>query len=456
MKHPLLQLLALLGGVLMAWGASEPKPLLTWDPKTGRLDARVQKSSLTQTLSRLARVTGWRVYCEPGTDTQVSTAFKGLTVGEALPRILGNLSFNLVPGTNGIPQLYIYRTQVQSATQAIAAGTESEPGVIGNELILALKPGSAVGVDELAAMLGGKVTGHNAALNAWRLTFPTDEAADAARKTLQGLEDLASVENNLRFVPPDEASQMAARQAPSINLKPKVVGDRERIIVGLIDTGVQSLGPEYDAFLLKSIQLGNGAPASGEVSHGTAMAETILRGVSQVNTQSDYSPVRILPVDVYGSNESTTSWDVALGINAALAGGATIINLSLGSNEQSPWLHTIISNASRDGAIFIGAAGNSPVTSPTFPAAYPEVLAVTAGNQRGELAPYANRGSFVDVMAPGSSLVRYGGQTFLVSGTSPAAAYVSGIAGALRGLPGNTPAAIRDKIQKQLGYRPGK
>jgi hypothetical protein len=90
-----------------------------------------------------------------------------------------------------------------------------------------------------------------------------------------------------------------------------------------------------------------------------------------------------------------------------------------------------------------------------YPAAYPEVLAVTAGN-RGQLAPYANRGQFIDVMAPGSSYVQYGGMNYVVSGTSPAAAYVSGIAGALRGLPGYTTEAIRAKIENQLGYRPGK
>jgi hypothetical protein len=81
---------------------------------------------------------------------------------------------------------------------------------------------------------------------------------------------------------------------------------------------------------------------------------------------------------------------------------------------------------------------------------------VTAGNSRGQLAPYANRGQFIDVMAPGSVYVQYGGQNYIVSGTSPAAAYVSGIAAALRGLPGSTPASIRAKIENQLGYKPGK
>ena len=57
---------------------------------------------------------------------------------------------------------------------------------------------------------------------------------------------------------------------------------------------------------------------------------------------------------------------------------------------------------------------------------YPQVLAVTAGVGPGQLAPYANRGSFIDIMAPGSSVITFNGRSWRVNGTSPAAAYISG------------------------------
>ena len=47
---------------------------------------------------------------------------------------------------------------------------------------------------------------------------------------------------------------------------------------------------------------------------------------------------------------------------------------------------------------------DEPSTIPVYPAAYPDVVAVTAGDKKGNIAPYANRGSFVDVVAPGVSL----------------------------------------------------
>ena len=77
--------------------------------------------------------------------------------------------------------------------------------------------------------------------------------------------------------------------------------------------------------------------------------------------------------------------------------------------------------------LFVAAAGNQPVTTPEYPAAYPEVEAVTAASAPGVLADYANRGDFVRFMLPGTSLVPWGGQSWAVTGTSTSTAYFSGI-----------------------------
>ena len=100
--------------------------------------------------------------------------------------------------------------------------------------------------------------------------------------------------------------------------------------------------------------------------------------------------------------------------------------MSFGSEGDSPFLHNVISEAPKN-IIFIGAAGNSPVTTDFFPAAYPEVLAVTAIDQ-GKLAPYANRGAFVSLGAPGTSVIYFNNQAYYVVGTSASAAFTSGMA----------------------------
>jgi hypothetical protein len=162
------------------------------------------------------------------------------------------------------------------------------------------------------------------------------------------------------------------------------------------------------------------------------MAETILRAVSQ--SAGGSSGVKILPVDVYGSSESTTSWNVALGVQAAVNGGANVLNMSLGGASDSTVLDNIIQQAMSRGVVVFAAAGNQPVNTQTFPAAIPGVNAVTALGSPGQLASYANYGSFVSMAMPGASVVYLGNQSFIVQGTSPATAYATGVAVGTRGV----------------------
>lgn len=125
------------------------------------------------------------------------------------------------------------------------------------------------------------------------------------------------------------------------------------------------------------------------------MAESILRSLA-ANQSGNATSIRILPVDVYGSSETTTTFDIANGISQAVKNGARIINLSLGSDGDSTLLHTIIKNSADQGVVFFAAAGNKPTTAPFYPAAYSEVTAVTAGERNGTLAgntPIAVRSS---------------------------------------------------------------
>ena len=56
-----------------------------------------------------------------------------------------------------------------------------------------------------------------------------------------------------------------------------------------------------------------------------------------------------------------------------------------------------------------------------------EVLAITAGNASGQIDSYANRGSFIDVIAPGTSYISLNGQTWMMQGTSVSTAYITGL-----------------------------
>lgn len=440
--------------------AAPPQGSLTYHRQRGEIDARVDGWSLRQLLDRLVVATGWRVYVEPGTQHHVSSSFRGLEPREALSRLLGDLSFALVRHTNAPSQLFIYRTSMQQATELIpsAEGDSSQrrdASLIADELIVTLKKDSKETIEELARRLGAKVIGSSDELHAYRLKFEDADATSAARQALKEDANVAAVDDNFRVSRPPAGESLAGAGPPVFDLRPSARADGSHFVVGLVDTAVQSQGTGLKDFLLSQISIaGNYTPPSGEPTHGTSMAETILRALSGNNSDGTTS-VRLLPVDVYGGSETTTSFDVAQGIYAAIKAGATVINLSLSSTGDSGFLRSLVAEGDRQGILFIAAAGNEPTTAPTYPASYPEVIAVTAGDRQGNIASYANRGAFVDIIAPGGGVVQYLGQSYYGVGTSFSTALVTGTASRLGSTSTRTMAEIRQQLLQLLGRKTG-
>jgi hypothetical protein len=420
--------LALLAAAAVAPAADT----LVWDKAKDRVTADIRGWQLPEALARIAADTGWQVYVESNTTHAVSAKFKDLPAGEALRFMLGDLNFALVPETNASPRLFVFRTSMQKATQLVSPApvrtvSDAHTNRVPDELIVRLKPGARI--DDLARLLGARVIGRIDGLNAYRLQFNDAAAVDAARGQLDANPDVAGTDYNYYVDRPPPVEALMSSSLPPLQLQLNPPSGSGRVVVGLVDTAVQPLGDQLDKFLLKAISVaGDPVTSDNSPTHGTAMAETILRSL-QAATKGSTS-VQILPVDVYGPNANTTTYDVALGVVQAVNNGATVLNLSLGGAGDSTTLSDLLKSVSDRGIPIFAAAGNQPVTTPFYPAADPGVIAVTAVDQ-GQIASYANRGSFVDLAAPGSSVVYLGGQPYLVQGTSASAAYVSGAAAGL-------------------------
>jgi thermitase len=423
---------------LMCWGlqAAETNSIV-WHKATDRVDADVHALSLSNLLEQITAQTGWRVYVEPGTTHSASTKFRNLPPGDALRMLFGDLNFALVPQTNAAPHLYVFTTRIENATQLVRARKPAVPRHVPNELLLKLKPGA--NIDALAKAIGAKVIGRDDKLGLYRLQFADAAATDAALAQLKSNPDVENVDYNYVYDPPPTPQPLA--NAPigpvSLTLDPSTPNDPCSPVVGLIDTPVQSLGSQLDPFMLKPVSVvGDVTVSPTDITHGTAMAQTILRGVSQQNnnTGSNGSKVRILPVVVYDSGGTTTTWNVALGVQAAVNNGATMLNMSLGGSTDSAVLDDIIRQALGRGIEVFAAAGNQPVNTPTYPAAIPGVNAVTALGAPGQLASYANYGNFVDMALPGTSVVYLGSQPYVVQGTSASTAYATGVAAGVKGI----------------------
>src|SRR5688572_18762967 len=361
----------LLGGLLVFGSLAQGADSLNWRKDKDTVDADISSWSLVKTLEVISEATGWHVYLEPGTQRQVSTKFKDRSSDRALDLLLGNLGRALLPGTDGGPsRLLVFRTAQKDATQLIRAKKGAKP--IPDELIVRMKKGKDV--DDLAKKLGAKVLGKSDKQNAGRLKFDSDEAAAAARETLKENEDVANVDPNFPIVAEPSSLVAGGNPTSSLNLQPLKEGDP--VIIGLIDTAVQKIGNNYDNFLLPGISVaGNASLPSDKPTHGTSMFETIMKSIDAFTPDGSSTPVKVLPVNVYpdGDGTSTTTFEVGEGISRALEAGAQIINLSLGSTGDTPYLESIIQQGTDAGRTFVASAGNTPVTTPTFPAAYPGV-----------------------------------------------------------------------------------
>ena len=129
--------------------------------------------------------------------------------------------------------------------------------------------------------------------------------------------------------------------------------------------------------------------------------------------------------DEQGEFASTVSLIKAL--NWLVTLNVSVINISL-AGPPNRLLETAIARVREKGILAIAAAGNGgPMSQPMYPAAYPDVVAVTAIDAKGRAFRLANRGEYVDIAAPGVN-VRHalaGGGFGASSGTSYAVPFVT-------------------------------
>jgi thermitase len=413
--------------VAVAAGAADS---LDWRAKQNQVDANIQSWDLYTLLSKIARQSGWKVYVERGADTTVSVKFKNLSQDEALRRLLGTLNFSK-DQSNGVSRLYVFRTAARAATQTIIA--EKKDYRIANEDLVKLKRGSTNAIDELAKKVKAKVIGRDDRVGLYRLQFDDAAAAAAGLQALAADPSVAAADGNYSVDRPTPAqmTQVPNASAPAFNLNPQPVANGP--IVGLVDTSVDPPS-QFSPYVLTPINVtGQDDTPGTDPTHGTSMLETLLEAMPN-------DPSKILPVDVYGSGESTSTYEVMEGVLAAINGGANPINLSLGGTGESTMLGQLIEEGISKGIVFVAAAGNTPGEGDIYPAMYPGVISVTASTQTvngpittpttaggsASLASYANDPAGTSVIAPGTSLVQWNGQTWEVEGTSPATASTTG------------------------------
>lgn len=210
------------------------------------------------------------------------------------------------------------------------------------------------------------------------------------------------------------------------------------VIVAVVDTGVDLDHPDLQGRLLPGYNVVNPEEEPmDDVGHGTHVAGIIAANVNNREGIAGMTwNTKILPVKALDSSGSGTTYSVAQGIVWAVDHGAKVINLSLGNYAEAQFLHDAIKYAYDQDVVVIAATGNDNTERPGYPAAYKEVLSVSATDSNLKRASFSNYGDYIDVMAPGESIASTypGNQYAALSGTSMASPHVAALAALIRSI----------------------
>jgi subtilisin family serine protease len=205
-----------------------------------------------------------------------------------------------------------------------------------------------------------------------------------------------------------------------------VDGDGKGVLVGILDSGIQAHA-QFDDVYIVHIDLVGGGMAGPGAAHGTSVA-SIITGSEGVAPAAELFVVRVLDDEGLGN-----SFHVAEGIVQSVDMGVKILNMSLGVYQDTQLMREAVRYAQEHDVILVAAAGNDAYKQISYPAAYSDVLAVTAVDAAGRQALFPNQSDRIDFAAPGVGVLSakedFG--TELFSGTSAAAPFVSGTLAAL-------------------------
>lgn len=208
------------------------------------------------------------------------------------------------------------------------------------------------------------------------------------------------------------------------------------IKIGILDTGIDYLHEDLSRNYKGGYNfIDNNTDARDHNGHGTHVAGTIAAedndiGVVGVAPEAYIYSVRILDFAATG-----TASDITAGLEWCLNNNMQIVNMSLGSCEDSISVSRSLDILYSRGILLIAAAGNSGNGMGTGdsidnPARYNSVVAVGATDINDNRASFSSTGPKLEISAPGKDIYSLlpGNKYASLSGTSMASPHVAGVA----------------------------
>ena len=258
---------------------------------------------------------------------------------------------------------------------------------------------------------------------------------EAASQDFATANGVVSVQRDWRYLLQEEKAGQQAEGDPAQYALAKLrlpeahtLARGANVLVAVIDSGIDTRHPELANSVAGSFDaLGTG---EGPHVHGTGIAGVIA---SHARLMGAAPSAHLIAIRAFGQGSvgvESSTFVILKSLDLAVSQHAQIINMSFAGPKDSLIERAVNAVASR-GIVMIAASGNAGAKSPPlYPAANPNVIAVSATDARDKLFEASNRGSYIALSAPGAEIfLPAPDQKYqITSGTSFAAAYVSGIA----------------------------
>ncbi len=329
-------------------------------------------------------------------------------------------------------------------------GTESffderlnrEVAIAKGEVLVRFKQGlSDADTEALLQELGATVIQRKQALGVCRLKIPPNQSVASFVQQHGTNANLQLVEPNFIAsvlakppVTPNDPSYSSQWALTSIHAAAawNVTTGVAAIVVAILDTGIELTHPDLTSKVTAGYDFVNGdADPADDHGHGTHVAGIVSAatdngaGIAGVSWGS-----RLMPVKVINASGEGSYSDVLDGVIFAADSGARVLNFSIGGYAYSQILADAIEYAHSKGAVLLAAAGNDGSSDPIYPAALPEVIAVSATDSADRIWPSSNHARHIKLSAPGVDVISTGrGSSYTqATGTSASSAHAAGVA----------------------------
>jgi subtilisin family serine protease len=273
----------------------------------------------------------------------------------------------------------------------------------------------------------------------YRLHIVGGRSVASAVGALQNERVVARAQPNYVFALQEQASSPAGMQGDAAQYaldklqikQAHQIATGKGVLVAVIDSEIDAKHPDLDGTIAKSFDALGGEETPDQ--HGTAMAGAIAAHGKLFGIAPDAQILAERAFDATPGTAKGTSFSIYKSLQWAADNGARVVNMSF-AGPADPTLHRLLAAAYEKDMVLIAAAGNAgPNSAPLYPAADPNVIAVTATDSNDDVYKMANRGPYIAVAAPGVEILALApDESYLITtGTSVAAAQVSGIAALL-------------------------